>query len=203
MKLAMALVALAFLLVAPIAHAERIAQSGSFVIDLDTVERDGPQTPHRGSGNVLENPGFETGALPPWTTNNWTVTSADAQSGTYSAEDLGNFWVRQDFDPVDVTTINSVSLWTKQPEQALQAIDFYYSDTDFDEFLIFPLADWSFFDVTSQLRAVGNLQAIRIWGYSGGGPDPDLTRIDDIEIDAEGVVPVLESTWGRVKQIYR
>lgn len=203
MKLAMVLIGFALVVTAPIAHAERIAQSGSIVIDLDTIERDGPQTPYRGSSNLLDNPGFETGSLPPWTTDSWTVTGADAQSGSFSAQGIGNVWVRQDFAPVDVSTIISVGLWSKQPEQALQAIDFFYSNTDFDEFLIFPFADWSFFDVTSQLRAVGNLQGIRIWGYQGGGPDIDLTRIDDIEIDAEGATPTQETTWGKVKQLYR
>ena len=184
MKLATTLIALAVILAAPIAKAERLAQSGTVIIDLDTVERDGAQLPDRGTSNILVNAGFEDGSLPPWTTNNWTVTSADAQSGSFSCEDLGNFWVRQDFTPVDVTTVSSVGFWSKQPEQALQAVDFYYSASDFDEFVIFPLADWSYFDVTSQLRGSGNLQAIRIWGYSGGGPDPDLTRIDDVVVDA-------------------
>ncbi len=173
------------------------------MIDLDTIERDAPQTPYRGSSNILDNPGFETGSLPPWTTTGWTVTSADAQSGTFSGEGIGNLWVQQEFTPIDVSSITSIGLWSKQPEQAIQAIDFFYGAGDFDEFLIFPLADWSFFDVTSELRAVGNLQGIRMWGYSGGGPDVDLSRIDDVEIEADVPTPVEDSTWGRVKQLYR
>lgn len=203
MKLATMLVVLAVSLTASIAHAERIAQSGSFVIDLDTIEREAPQTPYRGSSNVLDNAGFETGSLPPWNTTGWTVTSADAQSGTYSAEGIGNNYVEQFFTPVDVNSINAVGFWVRQPEQALQAIDFFYGGGDFDEFLIFPFADWSFFDVTSRLRAVGNLEGIRIWGYTGGGPDIDLTRVDDVVIDADVATPIQESTWGKVKQLYR
>jgi len=203
MKIAMMLVVLGVCLAAPLAHAERIAQSGSFIIDLDTIERDGPQTPYRGSSNVLENAGFETGSLPPWTTTGWSVTSTDPQSGTYSAEGIGNNWIEQQFPGVDVASINSVGLWSKQPEQALQAIDFYYSDSDYDEFLIFPLANWSFFDLTSQLRPVGSLQGIRIWGYQGGGPDVDLTRVDDVVVDADVATPIQDSTWGKVKQLYR
>lgn len=203
MKLATMLVVLTVSLTASIAHAERIAQSGSFVIDLDTIERDAPQTPYRGSSNLLDNAGFETGSLPPWATTGWTVTSADAQSGTFCAEGIGNNYVEQYFAPVDVNSINAIGLWAKQPEQAIQAIDLFYGPGDLDEFLIFPLANWSFFDVTSQLRAVGNLEGIRIWGYSGGGPDVDLTRVDDVVIDADVATPIQDSTWGKVKQLYR
>jgi hypothetical protein len=202
MKFVTVLLLLALVLAAPFAYAERIVRSGSTVVDLDTIDRESDNTVVMTRDNILQNPGFETGTLPPWTTNNWEVTGADAASGDYCAEDIGNYWVRQDFDPIDVADIASIVVWSKQPEEAISAIDFYYSESDYDEFIIFPLADWAAFDVTGELRSVGNLVAIRIWGYSGGGPDPDLTRVDDILIDAPPVATD-EATWGSVKNLYR
>jgi len=190
------------LLAAPIASAQQV-QSGSFVMDLSEIppaQGDNPLAPFT---NVLGNPGFETGDLPPWTSEAWGVTDQDANSGSYSAEGIGSNWVRQDFDPIDVGDILAVSMYTKQPEEAIQAVDFYYSASDFDEFVIFPGADWTFMDMTSELRAVGQLQAIRIWGYSGGGPDEDLTRVDDVVIDVGGATPPEQSTWGQVKTLYK
>lgn len=167
-------------------------RSGGFVLTEEQVASMRLQSPSsfpQGVGNVLTNPGFETGSLPPWTTNNWTVTNADANTGTFSAEDIGNFWVEQSFTPVDVTTITGVTLFSIQPEEAVQAIDFFYGPADFDEFLIFPTSTWTQFDITSELRPAGQLERIRIWGYSGGGPDPDLTRVDDVDIQST-TIPV-------------
>jgi hypothetical protein len=45
--------------------------------------------PNQSSGNVVQNPGFETGSLPPWTscgsTSHAGVSTAQAHSGSYSA----------------------------------------------------------------------------------------------------------------------
>ena len=50
-----------------------------------------PQTPSVPNNNVLTNPGFETGALPPWINNgNWSVTGSDPHTGAFHAENLGN-----------------------------------------------------------------------------------------------------------------
>jgi hypothetical protein len=182
----------------------QMIQSGDFIMDLqDYVPGDNGEfiiSP----GNILVNPGFETGDLPPWTTNNWTVISTDSNTGTYCADDEGNFWLRQDFAPVDVSLVNAVTMYSKQPEGiAFQAVDFYYSATDYDEFLVAPGVDWTFINMTSELRAVGELQAIRIWGYTGGGGDPDITRVDDVVVDIEAPNATEESTWGRIKAIYQ
>ncbi len=56
------------------------------------------------ANNVLVNSDFETGLLPPWTNDNdfcggctWSVDSADAHSGTYSAVVDGNRLILQTF----------------------------------------------------------------------------------------------------------
>jgi len=149
-------------------------------------------------------PAQNGGALPPWTTSGWSVTGADFYAGAYSAESFGNVAVEQAVAPVDVNDITSITVWAKQPEGvAFAAVDFLYDDATFDEFLIAPGVDWTFVDMTSQLRGSGNLVGIRFYGYSGGGPGEDLTRIDDASIEANVGVPVGVSTWGRVKQLYR
>jgi hypothetical protein len=196
--------AFATVVVSAVPAAAELAQSGNVIVDLDEIVRPGSAGEiTRGTTNILINPGFETGILLPWTTNNWNTTNADAHSGTWCAEDIGNFWIRQDFTPIDVNSIVSVSFWTKQPEQAIQAVDFYYGPSDNDQFIVFPLADWTLMDVTSWLRPAGNLQAIRIWGYSGGGKADDLTRIDDVDIQADVPVSVQSTTWGGIKGAYR
>ncbi len=62
---------------------------------------------------VLENPGFETGSLPPWTTNNWVVDTIYPHSGTYCACDVGNFWIDQTFDSVPGSEVQSITFWSR------------------------------------------------------------------------------------------
>jgi len=185
---------------APLAGAQ-LVQSGSFSMDLSEYTPPQNGQPFEPRSNVLVNPGFETGSLPPWTTDNWTVTGADFHSGAYSAEDYQNHWVRQDFSPIPVADITSVSMWARQPSgPAFQAVDFFYGVSDYDEFLVAPGDPWTFIDMTGFLRGSGSLQAIRIWGYSGGAPE--LTRVDDVMIDVVGT-PAQETSWGWVKVQYR
>lgn len=186
--------------VAVSAHAELI-YSGSFV-----AEQGG--TPHEDSpiyirSNILQNPGFEAGVLDPWTSAGWTVISSDFYSGSYSAQGVTNIWIRQDIDPTDVTTINAITVYEKQPSGiAFAAVDFIYSsEMDYDEFLVAPGTDWTFINMTSQLRGSGLLTAIRFWSYSG--PGDQTTRIDDVVIDTEGGVPVDETSWGAIKALYK
>ncbi len=186
--------------------AERLATSGMFTVDLDDPPGDAIYSSGVGTldrANILVNPGWESGDMAPWTTQAWVVSTDNPHAGTYCAYDVGNNWVRQDFTPIDVTQITSISLWERQPEIAISAVDFYYSATDYDEFLVFlSTSGWEFFDVTSELRPTGMLQAIRIWGYSGGGGAPDETFLDDVLIDT-GITPVGENTWGEIKSLFR
>jgi hypothetical protein len=197
---------LALCLLVPAALADRPATSGAFTVDLDDPPGNAiwPTTPTGDRGNILVNPGFEAGALAPWTTSAWVISTTGPHTGTYCAYDVGNNWIRQDFTPTPVAQIQAVTLWYRQPEISISAIDFFYGASDYDEFLVFlSTADWSFFDVTSSLRAVGSLQGMRIWGYSGGGSMPDETFIDDILIDVQGITPAQDGTWGEIKSLFR
>lgn len=152
---------------------------------------------------LLQNGDFETGVLQPWTTNNWIISTTDPHSGTYCAFDEGNYWIRQDFTPVDVSKVVSVTFWHKQPEVTVYGIEFYYGPSDYDFELIFPSGpEWLENDVTGLLRTTGNLEAIRIWGYSGGGPDPDYNYIDDVSIIYDEDVALDRTTFGAIKAMF-
>jgi hypothetical protein len=132
---------------------------------------------------MLQNPGFETGSLYPWTTNNWVIDSTYPNKGRYCASDVGNFWIRQNIIPIHSSRINRISFWARQPEApAAQAYDFIYSDSTIEEFVHYPTAEWAEYDVTHNLNQQKILVAFQLWGYSGGGPNPDSTYIDDVSI---------------------
>jgi hypothetical protein len=199
--------ALSLVSVLPSPAAAETVRSGFSEIEMGSIVPPipGPTLPEA-LVESLVNPGFETGTLPPWTTDNWSVVTTTPHSGTYAAYDVGNFWIRQDFAPINTGQVLSFSFWAKQPEagQQIQAYDFFYSDNSFDEFIWFPPDDYAQVDGTSNLRPPGNLLvAIRIWGYQGGGKGPDETWVDDVSLDTSGATPVAATSWGRIKSLYR
>jgi hypothetical protein len=111
--------------------------------------------------------------------------------------------LRQDFPAIDTADVLSVSFWARQPEAQIQAYDFLYSDNTYDEDIWFVPAAWTQKDITYLLRPPGNmLTGIRIWGYSGGPPQPDETFLDDVPIQMAGATTVDPSTWGTVKSLF-
>lgn len=151
--------------------------------------------------NIVENPGFETGALAPWFQDknfcsspceNWNVTSADAHSGNFSATDVGNIEIRQNFSATPTNTISQVSFWLKHPDGSSPAfVDLFYSD-NIDTGFTVPTTtnDWQFFDVTADLASGKSLTGFSIFGFSGGGIT-QRTFLDDVTINA-GIAAVPE-----------
>ena len=145
-------------------------------------------------GNILVNPGFETGSLPPWFQDSapgaeaWNVTSADAHTGFYSVTGVGNQRVTQMFAPIATALITEVSFWLKQPDPGGTGFAgfFYYLDGSSEQVgTTFPpdgLLDWTFFDMTLELDFGKDLIGFGVWGYSGGGPLEDRTFLDDVTI---------------------
>ncbi len=156
-----------------------------------------------GAQNILQNPGFETGTLSPWTTNAWTITNTDRQAGTFAAEVMGTGqnWIMQTFTPVNATDIQSIGIWVKQTSGDPIQIELIYENNDRDMFQVNTGRAWTFVNLSPHLRGTGMLTGIRIWGATQGGAD-DLTLIDEVSIVRRSPTPTDESTWGRIKGLY-
>ena len=118
---------------------------------------------------------------------NWNVTDADAHTGAFSATDVGNKLIVQDFAPVAVADVLETSFWIRQPEIAISAVYFAYSDGSSEENLIILATDqWEFHDLTAQLDAGKELTTFGLYGYIGAGKDEDRTYVDDWTVLVKG-----------------
>lgn len=154
-----------------------------------------PYGNHAEAQELLSNPGFESGALAPWTTNGtWTVTSSGCHSGAHCATDVGNFYIEQTFPPVPGSSVSSFTFWMRQPEPGASAVVFYYTDgSSAYGSTTFPSAAWTRFDKTAEIDDTKTLSAIRIWGYSGAGPAEDVTFLDDVSLVGPLAAPTISS----------
>lgn len=151
--------------------------------------------------NLLQNPGFEDGTITPWIGTNWTVTSSDSHSGTYSAECTQGSTIRQFVFPVDVSDVLEISIWTRSVDEANFPVNLLYNESggDWDEFLIFPSHSfWEFTDLTSNLRSSGTLYGILVYGHND-----HVVRLDDTKIMVDDAVAIESSAWGQLKALYR
>lgn len=176
----------------------QVVQSGGFVVDLGTGEiisatENGAQAQFfPPPQELLQNTGFETGALSPWyqaAGNHWVITTIFPYSGTYCATDTGNYWIRQDFaQPVPAESVISITIWSRQapPNKPayLQAFDLMYSDASYYEDVVYPDTIWRQWNITSWLTMGKQLSGLRIWGFWSSDPADDSTYIDDISIIA-------------------
>jgi hypothetical protein len=139
---------------------------------------------------LLQNGGFESGVLAPWTNardfcNNgtcsaWAVSTSNPHTGTYSAMSIGNFELRQDFTPTPGSQITNVSFWIYTSAPAT-AFDFFYTDSSDEESVIFaPQNTWTEETVTAHVDTGKTLSGFSIWGAS-----PSITTyVDDVSITA-------------------
>jgi hypothetical protein len=139
----------------------------------------------------LLNGGFETGSLSPWYNGAdfcsggcaaWSVTYADAHTGIYSATNLGNMQLRQDFAPIFGADILSFSFWMRQPEEAISAVGLYYTDGTYSETIVTPGAEWSHFEIGFLAIDWKWVNGFYVFGYSGGASGDDRTYIDDVVV---------------------
>lgn len=155
------------------------------------------------AANIIVNGGFESGALSPWFqandfggSENWNVTSADAHTGSFSATDIGNKEIRQNFAPVAVSSITQASFWLKHPSGSnLPAfVTLFYSDSTTTGFTVNTAGvGWEQFDVLGNLAAGKMLSGFSVFGYSGGA-EPNRTYLDDVVFSTDNVVPE-PATW--------
>jgi hypothetical protein len=150
--------------------------------------------------NLLTNPGFEDGVIAPWTGSAWSVTSGDAHTGTYCAENTSGSSLQQMIAPVAVGDVLEISLYCKSPDMVNHVVRLLYSPSggDWDEF---PHehggSSWTRFDLTSRIRSSGQLHGISISGHYD-----HIFRIDDAKIMVDGPVDIKPATWGRVKDFF-
>ncbi len=137
-----------------------------------------------GQVNILLNHGFEDGVFAPFTSSSpaTDVVNTNPHTGQWAAETNGNFYVEQSFAPVPVSEIIEASYWEWHGESVFTVTWLLYSDNT-QETVIWPAwQDWLKFDVTADLDPGKELTAMRAWGYSGGGNEPDISRFDDFLI---------------------
>jgi hypothetical protein len=150
-----------------------------------------------GDTQLLSNGDFETGSLSPWFNARdfcsgvcvpWQISTVDPHSGMYSAMDVGNIELRQDFTPTAGADITNVSFWVNS-EVGFNAIDFFYTDGSDEEFAISSSPGvWFFIDATGDVNTGKVLEGFSIFGAS-----PDFTTyVDDLSITARGGTTVPE-----------
>jgi len=177
----------------------QIVQSGYTVVDAGSGQVVNPaDATVPVATELLTNTGFETGSLPPWYGNpQWEVVTTFPHAGIYCAADVGNNWVRQELSqPVLTDSIVSITIWSRQPDNEIQAIDFMYADATYHEDIVWPTLNWQQFDVTSWLsdQMGKTMVALRFWGYVGGGPAIDSTYSDDVSVIANVPLELTEGT---------
>ena len=139
------------------------------------------------ANEIIVNGDFETGALDPWFNaqnfcggpcQEWAVTNSDSHSGAFSAMDIGNIELRQDFTGVAGSSITSASFWVKN-SVGVNAVDFHYSDSTLEEFVVFSDSNvWTLQDVTADINPSKTLVGFSIWGCDTGC----ISFVDDVSI---------------------
>ncbi len=124
-------------------------------------------------GNVLVNPGFETGDLAPWfdQTGLPVVTDDEAHTGTFSVAAFGGDSIRQNFAAVPTEDIIELSLWVKRLGGPFDSYSFYYDDGSSTNGLINGIGegdDWLAFNITEFLDPGKSLDGFSIFGTSSG-----------------------------------
>lgn len=170
---------------------QAVSASGSGRVSVLLGSRTAPEAGP--NGNILQNPGFESGVLTPWFIANnfcsspckpWTVGTIHPRTGTYDGGDIGNIEVEQDFTGVSTSTITKVVLWVRHPTGTFlpAAVDFIYTDGTDQEFVVDTTDQyWDSFDLTSDILSGSTLSGIGVYGFSGGGVTP-TTFIDNVSI---------------------
>ncbi len=142
----------------------------------------------------LRNPGFEDAALAPWfqgvgTLDRphdefWSVTQAEAASGTWSAQNVGNNELRQDFAAIPVASVLEVSFSLRQEGTGAlgAAVQLHYADGSFTQQQFVPsgLDLWQRYDVTSQLDPGKQLTGVSFFGIRSSLPT--RTHLDDVRV---------------------
>jgi hypothetical protein len=153
---------------------------------------------------LVQNGGFETGSLGPWTVTSdcgtfgdapcspWAVTSPGAHSGTYAASAQGGYELMQSLTPTSTALITSASFWFKEDPGVIFGVELFYQDGSNSVFFgAAPDAGWNQYDLLGSLTGGETLIAIDIaTGSMFNGPN-GINAVDDVSIMA---IPTLNGT---------
>lgn len=162
--------------------------------------------------NVITNPGFETGDLSGWIPVTWSISTVLPHSGVYDAYDPGGsggggLCLRQEFNPpIDSNTITTFSFWLRQPDDfGIAQVAVFYQGMPADYGVIFTNDDdsWTFGQFPQLIHPNDFVTAIHVCGFGGGAPTPDDSWADDFDLSVAGETPVEQTSWGKIKSIYR
>lgn len=140
-----------------------------------------------GAGAALAMPtnsDFESGVLAPWyqdtgfgSATNWEITT-DALSGTYSAFNIGNARLRQDFAGIQADDILSITFDLLTDGHTFNAYNFFYSDNTGDQYFFSGIDGIvQNVNVTANLEGGKTLVGFGIYGNTGGS-----TTLDNFNI---------------------
>ncbi|HKS73077.1 MAG TPA: VCBS repeat-containing protein [Terriglobales bacterium] len=143
--------------------------------------------------NLLQNSGFESGALSPWVQGrdfcsspcrDWGVSTFRPFAGTYDGGDTGNIEVVQNFTATSTSTLSKVGVWNRHPAGSEPtAADFFYTDGTDDEFVFFTVDSvWDPIDLTSDLESGKMLNGFSLFGFSSSASINQNTFIDNVMI---------------------
>ncbi len=150
-------------------------------------------------GQNLINGDFETGSLPPWTTNGWVVDTVNPHGGRYCAWDTGGHWIRQDIEP---RRNSLITFHARQPEQpGGMTLEMLYTDSTVRQVFYQPGSAWTEYWQDTLFDPRKQLCGLRFRGRQGG-PAGDTTYIDDVmllqggDLGVAGVLsPTGDSFW--------
>lgn len=161
--------------------------------------------PLSNAATLALNSGFEDGVLTPWYQGIgtldyphdefWSISSSRFFSGNYSATNVGNNELRQDFTPIAASQITEVSFYLLRESIAFDsAIQLHYSDGTWDQVIVPSQgADfWEHINITGSLNQTKNLSGISIFGIRSSDPGGLRLYIDDMNIAA---IPLPAGIW--------
>jgi hypothetical protein len=124
--------------------------------------------------NILENAGFESGVLSPWTVESGdpTVTNIESHSGNYSVALSATDTIEQTFGPIDDDEIKEISFWVDIPvtPQRINRFTFFYNNgTQYTSDVYGYNEGWTYLNITNSLDPKEQLVGFLIYGTSTGG----------------------------------
>lgn len=155
---------------------------------------------------MIQNGGFESGSLAPWTVTNdcgvfgdapcnpWQTVSTQSHSGTYSVQDQGGYELMQSLTPTSTALITEASFWFKEDPNVLFGVELFYQDGSTG--ILYESAadgDWHQYDLFNELAngsgSGKTLVGIDFATASMVNGDPNgLSWLDDVTIQAKATL---------------